>query len=101
MCRIIEVSSISTIKVDSPLEILSDAPTRVKILSHIPSTASDAGTKQPVCASRTMSAVWRSRADFPAILGPVSIIICVPSLSISMSLGTYSSPGAIMVSMTG
>ena len=42
------VSFISTIKVDSPEDILSLAPTRVKILSITPISAASAGTKQPI-----------------------------------------------------
>ena len=95
------VSSISTIKVDSPREILSVAPTRVKILSSQPMLASRAGTKEPAWAISTMSAVWRSRADLPAILGPVRMMICCFSLSRYTSLGTYSSPAGIRVSITG
>ena len=101
MCIIIAVSSISTMKVDSPREMLSVAPTRVKILSNTPMRACDAGTQEPVCAMSTIRAVWRRRADLPAILGPVSTIICSLRLSIEMSLGTYSPPGPIMVSITG
>ena len=41
-------SFISTIKVDSPNEMLSLAPTRVKILSTKPIRALSAGTKQPI-----------------------------------------------------
>jgi hypothetical protein len=40
-----------------PALILSLAPTRVKILSTIPTDALRAGTKLPICASRTMSPV--------------------------------------------
>ena len=88
-------------KVDSPREMLSVAPTRVKILSKYPKRADAAGTKEPVWAMSTMSAVWRSRADFPDMLGPVSIIIWVLEESMYTSLGTYSSPGGIRVSITG
>ena len=98
---IIEVSSISTMKVDSPREMLSVAPTRVKILSNQPILTLAAGTKEPIWAISTISAVWRSNADFPAMLGPVSMIIWSPLLSMLTSLGTYSSPGAIRVSITG
>ena len=35
-----------------------------------------AGTYEPIWARRTISAVWRSRADLPDMLGPVIIIIC-------------------------
>ena len=81
--------------------MLSVAPTRVKILSNTPMRAFAAGTKEPAWAMSTIRAVWRRRADLPAMLGPVSTMICSLRLSIEMSLGTYSSPGRIMVSMTG
>ena len=74
--RMLADSSISTIKVDSPCEILSEAPTRVKILSTTPILASLAGTKQPIWAISTISAVWRRMADLPDILGPVIIMTC-------------------------
>ena len=79
--RIVAVSSISTMNVDSPLEILSDAPTRVKILSIMPISADSAGTKQPVCARSTIRAVCLRSALLPAMFGPVRIIICWVSLS--------------------
>ena len=69
-------SFISTIKVDSPSEMLSLAPTRVNILSTTPIDALSAGTNEPIWASSTISAVWRSRADLPAMFGPVMMIIC-------------------------
>jgi hypothetical protein len=34
-------------KVDSPREMLSEAPTRVNILSQYPIEAEEAGTKEP------------------------------------------------------
>ena len=98
---IIDVSSISTIKVDSPREMLSVAPTRVKILSKYPIRTESAGTNDPTCAISTINAVCRRRADFPAMFGPVRIIIWVADESRCTSFGTYSSPGAIRVSMTG
>ena len=45
---LVAASVISTIKVDSPNEILSEAPTRVNILSTKPILALSAGTKQPI-----------------------------------------------------
>ena len=78
--RMVAVSSISTMKVDSPREMLSEAPTRVKILSTRPIFAARAGTKQPICASRTISALWRRKADLPAMFGPVRMMICRSSL---------------------
>ena len=44
----VAVSFISTIKVDAPIEILSEAPTLVKILSKTPRVAVVAGTKDPI-----------------------------------------------------
>ena len=44
----LEVSFISTIKVDSPSEKLSEAPTRVKILSTKPISALSQGTCDPI-----------------------------------------------------
>ncbi len=78
-----DASFISTMKVDSPEEILSLAPTRVKILSTKPIEAASAGTNEPVCAISVIRAVWRRRADFPLMFGPVIIIICVESGSSS------------------
>ena len=94
-------SLISTMKVLSPTEMLSLAPTRVKILSTSPMRALSAGTNEPVWASSVMRAVWRSRALLPAMLGPVMMMICCFSVSRCTSLGTYSSPGGMRVSMTG
>jgi len=74
-------SFISTMKVDSPMEMLSDAPTRVNILSTAPILADSAGTKLPICAISVMSAVCRRKADFPAMLGPVMMTICCVLLS--------------------
>jgi len=79
--KILAVSFISTIKVDSPIEILSLAPTLVKILSTRPISADFAGTKLPIWAMRTISAVCLKMADLPLILGPVIMIICCCSLS--------------------
>ena len=63
-------------KVDSPEEILSLAPTLVKILSKIPISACFAGTKLPICAIKQIIAVCLKIADLPAIFGPVTMIIC-------------------------
>ena len=79
--RMLAVSFISTIKVDSPVEMLSEAPTRVNILSTMPMSAFRAGTKQPIWAISTIRAVWRNSADLPDILGPVMMIICCFLLS--------------------
>ena len=101
LLRMSEASVISTINVDSPSEMLSEAPTRVNILSTRPIRAESAGTKLPICAMSVIRAVWRSNADLPAILGPVIIIICCFSVSSFMSFGTYCSPTGSCVSMTG
>ena len=85
---ILAVSFISTMKVDSPDEILSLAPTRVNILSIIPILAAAAGTKLPICAIKTINAVCRNNALLPAMFGPVIIIICCSSVSSWMELGT-------------
>ena len=87
--------------VDSPSEMLSDAPTRVKILSTTPIWADSAATKLPICASSTLSAVERSRADLPDMLGPVIIIICVSSLSRQTLLDIYGTPTGSSFSITG
>ena len=50
--------------------------------------AASAGTKLPICAISTMRAVCRNRADLPAMLGPVIIMICCLSLSSSTLLLT-------------
>ena len=53
------VSSISTMKVLRPAAISSCAPTRAKMRSTSPSRARAAGTKPPIWASSTISAVCR------------------------------------------
>ena len=64
-------SLISIRNVDSPLERLSEAPTRQNILSVIGITALSAGTKEPICESRTIKAISLRYVDLPAIFGPV------------------------------
>ena len=59
MCKIAAVSVISTMKVERPRARLSLAPMRVNTRSTTPSRAERAGTNDPICASRTMSAVCR------------------------------------------
>ena len=56
---------------------------------------------EPIWAIRMISAVWRSSADLPDMLGPVIITICCSLSSSSRSLGIYSSPTGIRVSITG
>ncbi len=97
----LDASFISTINVDSPNDILSEAPTRVNILSTNPILAESAGTKLPICAMIVMSAVWRSSADLPDMLGPVMMIICWLSLSIYTSLAMNGSSGGSCISITG
>src|SRR5690606_8737584 len=67
---------IITIKEELKREMLSLAPTSVKILSIIPMRAFYAGTKLPICANNTISAVCLKIADLPLMLGPVIIMIC-------------------------
>ena len=75
VCRIALVSDISTMKVDWPRTRLSLAPTRVKRRSTIHADGRRrAGTKLPMCASRTMSPTWRRIVDLPAMFGPVRMI---------------------------
>ena len=69
--RILATSVISTIKVLCPDARSSDAPTRVKMRSTRPILALDAGTKDPSCAIKTISAACLIYVDFPAIFGPV------------------------------
>ena len=81
--------------------MLSLAPTRVKILSTRPMCALSAGTKHPICAIRVMRAVCRSKADLPAMFGPVIMMICCSSVSRYTSLAMYFSPGGNCFSITG
>ena len=57
--RMEAVSLISTMKVDWPEARSSDAPIRVNTRSTMPTVADFAGTKEPICAMRTIKAVWR------------------------------------------
>ena len=88
LLRMAAVSFISTMKVDSPLLMLSDAPTRVNIRSRMPKSACLAGTNDPDCAIKEISAVCRNSALLPDMLGPVTIRICRVSGSSWMSLAT-------------
>ena len=58
-CRMFAVSCISTMNVDWPRAMLSDAPTRAKRRSTIGSFALRAGTNEPACAIRQSSAHCR------------------------------------------
>ncbi len=68
--RIAAVSSISAIKVDTPLIWLSPAPTRASTQSTTLNSASSHGTKQPICAISTITPTWRIYVDLPPIFGP-------------------------------
>ena len=70
------VSFISTMKVLSPPLRLSDAPTRVNILSVRGIFADDTGTKLPICAINVINAVCLSMALLPLMFGPVRMMIC-------------------------
>ena len=86
--RISATSAISIINVDWPAERSSDAPTRVKIASTMPISATAAGTKHPAWAMMVMMAVWRIKVDLPAMLGPVMMATRSSFISMSTSLGT-------------
>jgi hypothetical protein len=65
------VSFISTIKVDSPDDRLSDAPTLSEDLVYQPNNLPTlAGTKHPICAISTMRPVWRQQGRFTRHVGP-------------------------------
>ena len=64
-------STISTMNVDCPAAISSCAPMRVKMRSTRPIVADSAGTNEPICAIKTISATWRKNVDLPDIFGPV------------------------------
>ena len=57
--RMSATSAISIIKVDCPADRSSEAPTRVKMASTMPISATAAGTKQPICAMMVMMAICR------------------------------------------
>ena len=57
--RMVEVSSISAMKVETPRAWQSPAPTRARIESVIEISASSHGTKQPTCASSTLTPTER------------------------------------------
>ena len=93
------ISLISTMKVLWPEARLSDAPTRVNILSVMVMLAAEAGTKLPMWAMSTMSATCRMYVLLPAILGPVSIISLSSLAFIMVLLGTK--PSFTFFSTTG
>ena len=83
------VSCISTMNVDWPRAMLSDAPTRAKMRSTSGSFASRAGTNDPACAIRQSSAVCRRYVDLPPMFGPgQDHQLASWSRSASMSFGT-------------
>ena len=47
-----------------------------------------AGTNEPACAIRQISAVWRRYVDFPPMFGPVRMTSWLPVPSSATSLGT-------------
>uniref|UniRef100_A0A2P2J8C9 DNA mismatch repair protein MSH2 n=1 Tax=Rhizophora mucronata TaxID=61149 RepID=A0A2P2J8C9_RHIMU len=71
--RIEALSSISCIKVETPRNWQSPAPTRANMQSRIEMLALSHGTKQPTCAMRIFTPTCRINVDFPPILGPVII----------------------------
>ena len=64
-------SVISIMKVDWALARSSAAPMRVWIASIGPSRQREAGTKEPIAASSTVSATWRMKVLLPPMFGPV------------------------------
>ena len=99
--RMFAASFISTRNVLSPAAKLSEAPTRVNILSTIPMVAASAGTKLPTWASKTIKPVWRRIILLPAIFGPVMIMICWSELFSWISFGIKGSPIGRVSSTTG
>ena len=85
--------------VDCPRTRLSLAPTRVNTRSTTPILARLAGTNDPTCAISTISPIWRRMVDFPAMLGPVRMIMRASSESFT-SFGMNLSR-AIIRSTTG
>mmetsp|Transcript_60765 Transcript_60765/g.100931 ORF Transcript_60765/g.100931 Transcript_60765/m.100931 type:complete len:249 (+) Transcript_60765:450-1196(+) len=71
-CRMRDVSSSSTLKVERPAMMASFAPTRVKMRSTGERATWSAGTQQPRWAIRTVRHACRSSVDLPPMLGPVT-----------------------------
>ena len=94
--KMFAISLISTMNVLWPVERLSDAPTRVKILSVMQILAAFAGTNDPKCAISVISATWRIYVLFPAMFGPVRMIKRSFCMFISVEFGTNASfmPGS-------
>lgn len=59
--RMAAVSSISAMKVDTPLSCESPAPTRQRIESKMGTVAVLQGTKAPICASKAMTPAERMK----------------------------------------
>jgi len=84
----VAVSSISAMKVDTPFNWLSPAPTLHRMESKIGSLASAQGTKHPICDIKAITPIyhsrvsnttednvkktltWRIYVDFPPMFGP-------------------------------
>ena len=77
--RMDAVSEHSTMKVDSPAMMRSEAPSLVKILSANDRRQEAAGTQQPIWARTTARQVALSRVLLPPIFGPVSnkVLACL------------------------
>ncbi len=83
-----ETSVISTMNVDIPADRSSEAPILVNTMSTMPTVADFAGTKEPICAMSTISAVCRYYLDYRRCWRPVMIRARKSSLSRCVSLGT-------------
>mmetsp|Transcript_8659 Transcript_8659/g.28428 ORF Transcript_8659/g.28428 Transcript_8659/m.28428 type:complete len:246 (-) Transcript_8659:2202-2939(-) len=70
--RIAAVSRSSTMNVDWPMRMRSDAPRRVKTRSTGLRRMALALTKQPACARIAETQTWRSNVDLPPMFGPDS-----------------------------
>ena len=68
------VSNISIMKVDTPFNWESPAPTRHNIASTTATVASSHGTKHPICAIKHITPICLIYVDLPPILGPVIIM---------------------------
>ena len=71
-CRMDAVSEHSTMKVDSPAMIRSEAPSLVKILSATDIVQDSAGTQHPTWARTTARHVALSNVLLPPMFGPVN-----------------------------
>mmetsp|Transcript_2297 Transcript_2297/g.7724 ORF Transcript_2297/g.7724 Transcript_2297/m.7724 type:complete len:208 (-) Transcript_2297:2079-2702(-) len=89
--KIEAVSSISAIKVLTPLCWQSPAPTLAYTASLTEIVASSQGTKQPHCASSTATPTCLMYVDLPPMLGPVTTWNQDSPLTKSQSFGMKSS----------